>query len=338
MPNPIRKGLKVQVGQESAWGTAVAATSIMAGLQTIRYGPNDTVEETDELNGIITKTTGGPDILGTAGGVYTGGYLTFQDILYLLEASYGTVTPTAGGSTPPQQTRVYTDSTTAEATVQSMTLEAGGLTECFRYPGAVLGNWAFTAGIKGYTMFTATWIAKDMVPFTFTAALTRRTVHRVFSQLWTAFIDTTAAGLGGTPFTSCLTNIAFDSGPLWEYSNCINGVTTPTSVIQAMARQATVTLTFKQSAETLALFATYRAGSTRFIRLKNTGAVSIGATPTVFPSVQIDLAGNLVNYAEVGDAVEENATTIPFTFNGTYDPTWGKQLMVTVVNALTTVP
>jgi hypothetical protein len=310
----------------------------MAGLNAIRYGPQDTLEERDELNGILTKTTGAPDVLGTAGGVYTGGYLTFQDVLYLLEAAYGTVTPTAGGSTPAQQTRVYTDSTTAEATVQSMSLEAGGLTECFRYLGAVLSNWQFTAGIKGYTMFTATWIAKDMTAFTFTAALTRRTVHRIFSQLWTAFIDTTAAGLGGTAFTSCLTEIAFDSGPLWEYSNCINGATTPTSVIQAMARQATITLTMKQSAETLALFTTYRAGSTRFIRLKNTGGVAIGATPTVFPSLQIDLAGNMVNYAEVGDAVVENATTIPFTFSGAYDETWGKQLMITLVNALAATP
>lgn len=338
MPNALKKGLKVQVGQESAWGTAVAATSIMAGLNTIRYKPDDTVSERDELNGILTKTTGSPDILGTAGGTYTAGYMSFQDILYLLEAAYGTVTPTAGGSTPAQQTRVYTDSTTAEATVKSMTLEAGGLTECFRFPGAVLASWEFTAGIKGYTMFTATWIAKDMTAFTFTAALSARQVTRVFSQLWTAFIDTTGAGLGGTAFTSCLTEIKFSSGPLWAYSNCINGVTTPTSVVQSVERQATITLTMKQSAETLALFTTYRAGSTRFIRLKNTGAVSIGATPTVFPSIQIDLAGNMVNYAEVGDAIADNQTTIPITFAGTYDPTLGRQLQITVVNTLASLP
>src|SRR3954468_19113885 len=81
MANALRKGLKVQVGQESAWGTAVAATAIMAGLSTIRYKPDDTVSERDELNGILTKTTGSPDILGTAGGVYTGGYMSYQDVL-----------------------------------------------------------------------------------------------------------------------------------------------------------------------------------------------------------------------------------------------------------------
>jgi hypothetical protein len=338
MPNALKKGLKVQVAQESAWGTPLAATAIMAGLGTVRYKPDDTVSERDELNGILTKTTGAPDILGTAGGVYTGGYLSFQDVLYLLEAAYGTVTPTAGASTPAQQTRVYTDSTTAEAAVKSMTLEAGGLTECFRFPGAVLASWEFTAGIKGYTMFTATWIAKDMTAFTFTAALSARQVTRVFSQLWTATIDTTGAGLGGTPFTSCITEIKFASGPLWAFSNCINGVTTPTSVVQSVERQPTITLTMKQSAETLALFTTYRAGSTRFIRLKNTGAVAIGATPTVYPSIQIDMAGNLINYAEVGDAVVDNQTTIPLVFSGAYDPTWGAMLKATVVNTLASLP
>jgi hypothetical protein len=99
-----------------------------------------------------------------------------------------------------------------------------------------------------------------------------------------------------------------------------------------------ITLTMKQSAETLALFTTYRAGSTRFIRLKNTGAVAIGASPNVFPSIQIDLAGNMVNYAEVGDAVADNQTTIPLVFSGTYDATWGAMLKATVVNTLATIP
>lgn len=337
MVHALRKGLRVQVGQESAWGTDVSATAIMAGLNTVRYGPDDSVVERDELNGILTKTTGAPDVLGTAGKVYTAGYLSFQDAVYLLEAAYGTVSPGTGdGGSPAAFTRAYDQARTTEPTSQSMTLEAGGLTEAFQFPGAVLTSWEFTAGIKGYTMFTANWIAKDMINQAFTGALTRRSVTRVLSQLWEAFIDTSSAGLGGTAFTSCLTEIKFSSGPLWVYDNCIDGETTPTGIIWSNDAQPTVTLTMKQSDETEALFATYRAGSTRFIRLKNTGAVAIH--DSVFPSLQIDLAGNLINYPEVGDAVADQQTTIPFVFAGTYDETWAAIMKATLVNSLSGVP
>jgi hypothetical protein len=338
MANALKQGLRVQSGIESTWGTIVPATAIHAGDNTIRYKPDDTVSERTELNGILTKTTGSPDVLGTAGSVYEAGYLTYQEHVRLMESAYKTVSPSADAGTPIAYTRVYAGPTTTEYVPVSRTLEAGGLTEAFAFPGAVVAEYEWSAAIKGYTMFTARWIAKDMVAQAFTGALSRRTVTRALSQLWSVFADTTWAGLGGTPITSCITNIAYKSGPLYTYSNCINGVTTPTAIIQAADQQPEVTLTFKLSAETLALFAAYRAGTVKFLRLKNLGAVAIHGTPNVFPTIQYDLAGAIMAYPEVGDAVADNALTIPITFKGVYDPTAGKIQEITNISSLLVAP
>lgn len=339
MPTALQKGLKIQAGAEVTWGTIVPATTILPGLESIEYGPMDTLEEPDELNGILAATTDGPDVLGTAGGLRTPGFLTYQGVLYLLEAGYHTATPSADAGAPtPAQTRVYAPGLTAEKTAQSRSFEAGGLTEAFVFPGTVLQNYSWSTALKEYTRFDANWIAQDMIAQAFTAALTRQTVRRILGQRWVVTMDTTWAGLGTTDITSCLTAIAFDSGPLQEHTNCINGATTPNGVVQNTAGRPTVTLTFKQDAATAALFANYRAGDMRFLRLLNTGTVAIHGTPDVFPSLQYDLAAAIVEWPRVGGAVTEQSLTIALPFVGRYDTTSGKMLETTSVTALATIP
>ncbi len=338
MPTALRKGLKIQSGFETVWGTSVAATAIRAALNDIRYRPGDTLQERDELNGLLTKATGSADVLGTSGLVTEGGFMTYQDWLYLMEAGYKTAAPSADAGTPIAYTRTYQPTLTTDDSPRSATLEAGGLTEAFKFPGGFVASYQFTAAMKGYTMYSANWLAKDMISATFTAALTRRTVTRALSQLWTVSIDTSWANLGNTPVTSCLTNIAFNSGPLYGFTNCINGQTTPVGVIQETAQQPSVVLTFKLDAATLALFTDYRAGTTKYLRLKNVGATAIHGTPNVFPTIQYDLAANMMAWPDVGQAVAEGALTIPITFNGTFDPTGAAQLKIVSISSLATLP
>lgn len=332
MPTALRKGLKVQRGAETTWGTPVAATAILAGVNEIYYGPRDTLEGRDELNGVLTATTGAPDVLGTSGMVYTGGYLTYQDFVYLLESAYKTSAGVSDAGSPPGYLYTYERGNVTEDTPKPVTLEAGGLSEAFRFPGSVLSNFEISAAIKGYTMFTATWISKDMVTNAFTGALTRRVVGRAKSQLWNVWIDSTWAGLGGTAVTSCITNIAYNSGDLNGFTNCIDGATTPHGVIMNPAQQPSLTLTFKLDTFTAGLFADYRAGSTKYMRLKNSGTTIIH--DAVVPYIQLDLAGNLMEYPDVGRAVEENSLTIPLAFQGTYDETGAHMQIWKVLNAL----
>lgn len=338
MVDALRKGLRVQIFKEAgtAWGVSGSATAIFAGANEIRYGPDDTVAERDDLNGILTKSTGGTDLLGTAGKVYIGGYASYQDFPYILEGAYRQVTPTSDGGTPAAYTRVYSKPGTAQGTPRPMSLEAGGLTESFLFAGSVVNTYKVTGAIKGYTMFTSQWLSKDMVSQAFTPGLSRRSVTRSKSQRWTVAMDTAWANLGNTPITSCVQSIDIDGGDLNDRSNCINGATTPTGIIENSAHQETITLTVKLSAETLALFADYRAGTVKYLRLKNLGEVAIH--DTTYPMLQLDVAAYISNWAEVGQAIADNALTIPIVFKSTWDETGGHDVVWTSVSSVSALP
>lgn len=342
MAHPLRKFLKVQRGAETVWGTPPVggATAILAGLNDIRYRPDYKVEQPDYLNGSLARAQDTADVLGKAGALTLGGYMSFEDLPYLLVAGYKNATPSADAGTPtPAQTWTVAPTLSSEDTPKSSTLEAGGNTESWQFPGCVLAGFEFTAQMKGYTMFTSTWLAKDMTSAAFTSALTKRTVERVLAQQWVVTADDTDAGLGTTNITSCLTEIRFQSGPLYGFSNCINGLLTPTDVSQMINQQPTIVLTFKLSAETAAFFNTYLTGGVKFLRLKNTSnLIAIHGTPNVFKSVQIDVAANILAYPEVGQAVTENHLTIPLTFQGVESTTWGKMIEWKVVNQIATLP
>lgn len=341
MAHPLRKFLRCQAGKELTWGTEPVggATSILAGLNDIRYRPDYQVQQPDYLTGSLARAQDTADVLGKAGGLTLGGFLTFEDILYVLLSAYKTATPSADAGTPtPAQTWVVRPTLSSEDTPVSRTLEVGGNVDSWHFPGSVVSTFEITAAVKGYSMFTSTWLAKDMIAGAFTPALTKRSVERVLAQKWVVTADDTNTALGTTNLTSCLTEIRFQSGPLYGFSNCINGLLTPTDVSQSPDQQPTITLTFKLSAETIAFFNTYTAGATKFLRLKNiSGGSPIHGTPNTFKSVQLDMAAAILNYAEVGQAVADNHLTIPVTFQGTEDTTWGKMLEWTVINQLATI-
>jgi len=91
--------IRLQLGQETSWGTVAAATSILSGLQALPT-ITPTVKSTifDEQRGSLVPSYSQAQVqLGASFDLK--GYVTFEDILYLLSGVYGLPTPSALGVT-----------------------------------------------------------------------------------------------------------------------------------------------------------------------------------------------------------------------------------------------
>lgn len=91
--------IRLQVGQESTWGTPVAATSILNGIKpTPSVTAVTKATQFDEQLGSLAPSYRSSQLAQT-GTFDLGGYVTYEDILYLMAGAYGLPTPTALGAT-----------------------------------------------------------------------------------------------------------------------------------------------------------------------------------------------------------------------------------------------
>lgn len=314
-----REFLKVQWGDETVPGDASAATAIAAALTDIRYRPDTVVNEPAKLNGSLAVSDD-VAVLGKAGMLTIGGYATFEDINYLLEMGYRHVAPSTDGGTPAAQTRVYEPSLTTADDPKTKAVEVGTNAEAFVLPYSWVETFGLTARVKDFTNFTATIRAQDFIERAFTGSLSPRIVERVLGQQWKAYLSLASLGvMGGGEITDCVTDIAFNSGPLYMWANCMNGKLTPESHVQ-QGQKPTATLTLQLSPTTLDILRDYQAGSKVFLRLENLGSPIHGAGVVVAPAVAMAAATGAAGVL-TGDYLYK------FTYVNAYGETVGSPAM-----------
>lgn len=320
-----REFLRVQVGKEVTPGVIVPATSVLTALTDIRYRPDTVVQSPAKLNGRLSVANGA-DVLGRAGHLQIGGYLTFEDILYLLEMGYKHITPPAGDAGSPNIAYdwVYAPSLNAADFPQTYSLEAGVTNgESFVLPYGFLESFEFSARIRDYTNFTAILHGQDYIEQAFTGALSERTVSKVLGQQWGIYIDDAMLGtMGGTLVTDCITDFTFRSGPLYMWANCMNRSLLPESPIQ-QGQRPEIMITFQLSPTSLQLLRDYQAGTKKLIRLKNLGpsihGSGVAAAPGSALTAALGSAGDLTGaylykytfvYSDGGETVGSAASTL----------------------------
>lgn len=284
-----REFLKVQVGRETTPGVPVAATSLLAALTDIRYRPDTVVQQPQKLNGNLAVANSA-DVLGLAGRVQIGGYLTFEDFLYLLEMGYKHLTPPAGDAGTPNiaYTWVYAPTLTSADQPGVRTIEVGvSGGEQFQLPYGFAESFELSARIRDYTNFTSILHGQNYIENPFTGALTERSVERALGQNWQIYIDDAVLGaMGGSRVTDCVTEFTFQSGPLYMWANCMNGSLLPESPIQ-QGQMPTCTVTFQLGAQSLQLLRDYQAGTKKFLRLVNQGRAIHGTGVAAAPATPV---------------------------------------------------
>ena len=325
----------VQMGIESAKGTAVAATRKIVG-DGVFFEEQD-IYRAPYPRGIRATVGGAGTIIQKRGRLEMNADLSAEQMLWpLLTGIRGGVTPSATASL---QTWTFTPQlTTSVITLDSATVEyaqSDGTTNHYYGESA----YCITTGFKVSSAFGSVpklgWsmAGRARQTDTITAALTPySTLEELTHPLLKVYLDTSWAGLGGTQLSTIVRSLNFD---------CVTGVT-PDYTADGRADKdmtkhsvgslgAKLGLILEMDATGAAMFSDFRSNNVVFVRAIWTGrTISAGVS-----TVQIDGAYRFTADPKRSRDGEQNL--VSGDLEAVYDSTSSKILEFVVKNALSAV-
>lgn len=196
---PLRK---VQLGVESAWGTAVAATALVGGITDVKVRVMDELVHVEDLGRIGP----GAQVLQQRqwAEVTIEQILSYEDAMYLFHGLFGT--PTTTGSSDPY-THAYAAPLTAVPTAKFFTGELGAASNAYKAAGLIIRRVRITGEAGG--IWKATWdcLAKSAATVSL-AALSDRAYEGIRMADTVLSVDAAGGTMGSTAAPATL--ISFD--------------------------------------------------------------------------------------------------------------------------------
>ena len=264
--------IRLQLGQETTWGTPVAATSIFAnlnGLPTITPMAKDVIFD-EQRGSLVPAFTNAQVVTGAVFDLT--GWVSFEDILYLLSGVYGKPTPTGS------YVWTFIVPGTATFTPVAYTMELGNLaaTTAVKLSGGLIQGWTIAGEQQKELSFTAKGFGNAATyGITPTAALNYRTTELALTPEVAVAMDPAGTAAGTTPYAGQLISftLAGDSGLMPFIAG---GSKAPVSfVYNKQTLGLKVTMAYSAALDT-ALQANLLAGKTAVFQIKATsGAKSI---------------------------------------------------------------
>jgi hypothetical protein len=314
-----------QIGIEGTAGTAVAADTILNSI-SITDGPEGT-NETFRPDGHKYPALTIPGKEHTTAD-YTG-KLTYSDLIYILSSAIGLTSPSAQGATGWKWT--IAPQNAAEDTHQTYTVEKGGAVLAHRFAFGIFDSIKIditrdACDISG-TLFGQR--IEDSV--TLTSTPTAIELDPVLPRLFNVYLDTTAAGLGGTKLLRAFqgsVNLGNLVGPIWP----INSANASFADIVEMEPQQSVTMFVEHDANGAAFLDLLRSGATRFMRLEAIGDLIEAGTPGIYKTWMLDLAVKVKTICKHSD--REGVYGWEPTLDIVHDDTWGKPYEFNITNKI----
>lgn len=258
------------------------------------------------------------------------GKATYTEILYLIEMMYGH--PAASNSGVAVKTRVYTIDDTAAIVPQTMTIMQGSAVRAQQIAGALLVDHTMVFGRKSGITITGNGIGRLYTDgITMTASPADVALIPLVGKHLDIYIDTTAAGLGGTKLLrafsleNALTGVF---GPVWP----INSANSSFDGHVDLAPATSSKLKLEADATGMSFLSQFRADDQMFIRIEATGEDVETGIPHLF---RYDTC---VGIKSVGaNAEEDGITTVDYDMEMVRDSTWAKALNITVRNGIVTL-
>lgn len=162
------------------------------------------------------------------------------------------------------------------------------------------------------------------------AALSELVLQPISGDEWDFYIDTTAAGLGGTKLTRCF-------AAYWTIEN-VYGVIWPANTSNTswaahvdLAPTAQVRFTLEADSAGMAYRTQLQTGDSRFVRIKCTGP-TLGAS-TYYAA--FDFAVKITAISEFRD--QDGVYAVEYTADIVHDSTWGKALSFDIRNSISAI-
>lgn len=318
----------VQVGVQTVAGTGVAANK---KLQALSIAPAINLETTP------FRAAGNkyPSLVVPQKEYVTAalsGAITYTELIYPLASLVNYATPALQGTTAYKWT--FASDTDGPDTVKIFTVEQGSSVRAHKFIDGVVRAMELAFSREGCEISGGEIIGAALQDsITMTAAPTAIALVPVLPTQVDIFLEDDQADL------STATALARVLSASWSLSDRF-GPVFPLATASGTGYAATVEtepkltakLLLEADAEGMALLTTMRAGSTKFLRIKATGA---NIETTYDYDLQIDTALKVESVSEFRD--EDGIFAIEWTFAGVHDATWGKAFQIEVINTLSTL-
>jgi len=336
---------KVQAGQETTRGTAVAATAKwMAYRLRPKVGDRAIVQPVEDrgskfgrFRGFTVSQQAG---MGSLESAESG--TTFEDILYpLLMALKGGVTPSVPAVTNDPDARLWTFAPTSGSAdnPDTFTVEWGDdvqqweseycLGTALTINGAINEAWALSMPLVG----------RQHTPINnFTASLQDRAVESILTNKTILYMDDAGAGavMGTTPVSNAFVGFTWNLGEHFApkftgegnlyFSHHSEKKLFPTLSLDVIMTSAVATLiTTKYQAETVQL-----------VRLKGTGSTIGSNGVSLTRHAQIDGAYRIIDVSSLEE--EDGLTRVTMELAAEYESNYAKLIEIAVQNAVATLP
>lgn len=335
MPPGLKSLRKIQLGQETVAGTAVAATALWRGMGTIDDTREVVMPEEDVgfASGIdrsyVPKIEGLLDMDSVEA--------TFEQLPYILTAGVEDVTTGAADGAGTDKIYQYDFSTTSQNSIQTFTLEGGDdqgaeefnycFVQSFKLSGESFASW----------MMSAQWIGREVTPSTFTGAIAIPAIEEILFAKAKLYIDVIGGTIGTTQISNTLlaAELAVDTG--YRPIPVGDGNLFYSAHAMKSAPDLTLSITFEHDASAIAEKVNWRAETPQLFRIITEG--SAAATPGTTYSNKtliIDVAGRWESFEKIGD--QDGNDVITGVVRVKYNATAAFFAQIIVVNELVTLP
>lgn len=319
---------RIQLGKETAPGTAVPATAKLMGFNLkAPLADRQIVQPEEERGSLAGAFRSYTQSVGWTGATLSGD-ATFEDILYLLAmAIKGGVVPTGTGTA---KTWAFEPSLTAANNPDTFTLEFGDDTQAYEAEYVLATSLEISGGVGQALKCSANLVGRQLTATTFTPALADRVVESALAAKTNLYLDDSGGMIGTTLVPSTLLD--------WTWRLPEHFVTIAHqgslyfTAVREQKMKPTLEMTVEFNTGVAALRAKYLAETRQLVRLKAEGSEVETGTKK---SLSIDGAYKIIDL----DVLDERngADIVKLTLHGEYDPTWAKLFKVEVVNGVSTL-
>lgn len=330
----IRALRYIQMGVETTSGTAVAATSRWRGKGTIedRLEQKFVEEDIAYVSGVdrayIPKQLAAISFDETEA--------TFEQVPYIGSSGVKALDTGVQDGTGTDYIYAYTFPTTAVNTVKTRTIEGGDDQQEEEMEYSFVEAFKLTGKAEEALMMQADWLGRQVAPSTKTAALALPTVEDILFQKGKLYIDAVSGTLGGTQKSNTFLGMELSVKTGWIPVFTGDG-NLYFSFAKSTMPEIMLDITFEHDASSVSEKASWRAGTSRQIRIKFEGnTVATPGTTYSKKTLLIDLAGKWEKFDKLD---EQNGNDIvKGSFRARYNATAALFANMTVVNELSALP
>ena len=204
-PNNEIDLMEWQVGNQTAFDTAVAPTVKLLGIAEGKLSPLVETSEVEEQRGTLIPAFN-VTLDKIAGAANLSGDVSFEQIAWVLDSLLGTATP---GATPEFQ-RDYAGPTTTKPTSRMLTLVNGSSEGVYGLIGGIVNEASLKVETNKRATFSSSLLGRNVATDTLATLTDPSVINFAHANQMTLFLDTWAGTMGATPITA--TAFSFELG------------------------------------------------------------------------------------------------------------------------------